>query len=245
QRAEPGSRLTAWRPVLGYWFVSALAAGLGAVHTLKWVMGRPRPYSVLGREHLPYSEWYQVGSHYVTEGIYRGSFPSGHTAAVFILMTLVYAYGANPAAPAPRRSLMWPLGAAVLAYTASMGIASAMARSHWLSDAIAATGMVWVLIHALYFLVLRVPEQQGHLARHRHLLSMPSYWELRFCGWGFIALLGMLAVGLGVRAFWEQSPPYLAVLIPLGVLLWWLGFPRARRVIRLLHERLDGAGVYP
>jgi membrane-associated phospholipid phosphatase len=30
-----------------------------------------------------------VGAHYVSEGIYRGSFPSGHTAAIFILMALI------------------------------------------------------------------------------------------------------------------------------------------------------------
>lgn len=231
-------RLLAWRPTLGYLFVSALAAGLGAVHTVKWVMGRPRPWSVLGREHLPYSEWYQVGAHYISHGVYRGSFPSGHTAAVFVLMTLVYAWGADPSAGAARRAWAWPLGALVLAYTAGMGIASAMARSHWISDTIASTGIVWVVIHVLYFRILRVPEQRGYWLRTGQHLPLAPYWELRLCGWGFIWLLGIIAVAFGVRAFWQESPPYLAVLLPVGAALCGYAWPRMKAHVVTLHAAL-------
>lgn len=237
--AEAPPRLLAWRPMLGYLTVSALAAGLGVVHAIKWVLGRARPWSVLGREHLPYSDWYQFGPHYVTEGIYRGSFPSGHTAAVFILMALVYAYDGGSGSSLRRRILTWLLGAAVLAYSAAMGVASSMARSHWLSDVIGSVGMVWIVIHVLYHLVLRVPEQTAHWRSHGRHLALPRFWELRLCGWGGLVLLGLMAIGLGVRAFWEQEPPYLAVLIPLGGGLAWLGYPRARATVRALHRQLD------
>jgi hypothetical protein len=175
----------------------------------------------------------------VTEGIYRGSFPSGHTAAVFILMTLVYAYGGDPASGFRRRVSTRLLGAAVLAYSAAMGIASSMARSHWLSDVIGSVGMVWLVIHVLYYPVLRVPDQIAHWRRNQRHLALPSYWELRLCGWGFLALLGVMAIGLGARAFWEQEPPYLAVLIPLGGIFAALGWPRIRAGIRALHRQLD------
>ncbi len=238
QSPRAGVRLVAWRPMLGFLLVSALAAGLGAVHAVKWVLGRPRPWDVLGRQHLPYSEWYQVGAHYVTEGLYRGSFPSGHTAAVFMLMTLAYVLYGDPQTDRSHHVWAGLLGGLVLAYTAAMGVASSMARSHWLSDALASAGMVWILIHLLYFRVLRVPEQR---LRHRNTgagLPLPSYWELRLCGWGFVALVGATAAGLGLRALWEQWPPYLAILIPLGAALWWVGFPLARSVVAALHAAL-------
>jgi membrane-associated phospholipid phosphatase len=238
QSAQPGTWLLAWRPVLGYLLVSALAAGLGAVHALKWVLGRARPWSVLGREQLPYSDWYRTGAHFITQGIYRGSFPSGHTAAVFLLMTFVYAYCGDPTATASRRAWAWPLGGLVLLYTGGMGIASSMARSHWLSDAIGAAGIVWVLIHLLYFRILRVPEQRAYWLRTGRHAALAPYWELRFCGWGFVALLGFMSVALGLRALWEMSPPYLAALIPVGGLLWWVGYPRARAILVTLRNRL-------
>jgi hypothetical protein len=133
------------------------------------------------------------------------------------------------------------LGVLVLLYTASMGLASAMARSHWLSDAIASTGFVWVLIHVIYFRMLRVPEQQAFWLRTARHLPLRSYWELRLCAWGFLALLGFLAAALGVRAFWVQSPPYLAALIPVGIALWWPTFPRARALVTDLHAKLAEA----
>jgi membrane-associated phospholipid phosphatase len=238
QGARAGARLVAWRPTLGFLLTSALAAGLGAVHAVKWVLGRARPWSVLGREHLPYSEWYQVGAHYITQGLYRGSFPSGHTAAVFVLMTLVYAFHGDETASPARRGTAWALGALVLAYTAAMGIASSMARSHWLSDALGSTGLVWILIHLLYFRVLRVPEQRHYRRRTGGELPLPRYWELRLCALGFGALMGAIAIGLGLRAFWEEAPPYLAAGIPLGAALCWVFFPRAKAVVMALHAAL-------
>ena len=39
-------RLIRWRPFLGFIVTTALAGSLGVVHSLKWVIGRARPYEV-------------------------------------------------------------------------------------------------------------------------------------------------------------------------------------------------------
>jgi membrane-associated phospholipid phosphatase len=152
----------AWRPWLGFALISTLAAGLGAVHTLKWVVGRARPYEVVAGHHLPYTPWYWPGPHFVTEGVYRGSFPSGHTAAAFAFIAMAYAMAGDPLLSRGWRWAGWAVGAGALAFSAAMAVASAMARSHWLSDAIGVTGMVWILVHVLYYWGLRVPDQRRY-----------------------------------------------------------------------------------
>ena len=85
----PASRFYAWRPHLGFILVTAMTTSVMMVHSLKWVVGRARPsYVVKGL--LPYTGWFEFGPHFITEGTYRGSLPSGHTAQVFILMTVAY-----------------------------------------------------------------------------------------------------------------------------------------------------------
>ena len=84
RRASPMGVLL--RPWLGFGMVATLAAGLGAVHTVKWIVGRARPYEVVAGEHLPFTPWYWPGPHFITEGVYRGSFPSGHTAVALLCL---------------------------------------------------------------------------------------------------------------------------------------------------------------
>ena len=50
-----------------------------------------------------FSEWYEFGPHFITEGIYRGSFPSGHSAVILrfreqMLMEVLAAWEAPPRA---------------------------------------------------------------------------------------------------------------------------------------------------
>lgn len=226
------------RPWLGFLVVSTLAAGLGAVHAVKWVVGRARPYDVLAGEHLPFTPWYAPGPHFITEGIYRGSFPSGHVAAAFMFIAVAYVLAGDPLLPVRWRLAGWALGALTLAYAAVMAVASSMARSHWLSDAVGVVGIVWLLVHVLYFWGLRVPDQRRYGLSHGRPPPLGPRWELRFCALGFVALLGLISIGLGLRALALQPVPYLAILAPLGVGLVAVFAPKAGRLLRRLHRAM-------
>ena len=237
-RATSARAKPAWskfRPWLGFLVISTLAAGLGAVHTIKWIVGRARPYSVVAGEHLPFTPWYVPGPHFVTEGLYRGSFPSGHTAAAFMFIAVAYALAGDPLLPGRWRLAGWALGAVTLAYSVLMAVASSMARSHWLSDAVGVVGLVWILVHGLYFWGLRVPDQRRYWHSHGKA-PLAGRWELRFCALGFPALLGLIAIGLGLRALTLQPVPYLAILVPLGVGMVAVFAPKAWHLLRRLHR---------
>jgi membrane-associated PAP2 superfamily phosphatase len=238
RRAPPG--MPGYRSWLGFILVATLAAGLGAVHTLKWIVGRARPYEVVAGSHLPFTPWYLPGPHFITEGVYRGSFPSGHTAAAFAFIALAYALAGDPLLRRRWRLAGWAIGGGALLFSAAMAVASAMARSHWLSDAVAVTGLVWMLVHALYFWGLRVPEQRRYWRAHGALPRPAGRWELRLCGLGFPVLLGIIAIGFGVRALTLQSPPYLAVLIPVGAGLIAGFAPRVAALLAVLYRTLRG-----
>jgi membrane-associated phospholipid phosphatase len=87
---RPGSqRLERWRPYLGFILSTGFTCGFLMVHGLKLAQGRARPGLVFTKV-LAYSEWYEFGRHFVTEGLYGGSLPSGHTAIVLSFLTLAY-----------------------------------------------------------------------------------------------------------------------------------------------------------
>jgi membrane-associated phospholipid phosphatase len=232
-------RLVAARPVLGYLLVSALFAGFAVVHAAKLVLGRARPLDVLSRQHLPYTEWYQTGKRYLAGGLFRGSFPSGHTAAVFALLALAYALAFDPAAGRRQRAAGAAVAAFSLAAAGVMTVANAMGGNHWLSDGVGAIGLVWLIVHLLYFPVLDVPGQRRSL---REALArgedppLPRFWEARLCGSGLLALAGAALLALGLRAFAVQRPPTLAWLLLPGAALLLAGWSRARARIAELHR---------
>jgi membrane-associated phospholipid phosphatase len=243
--AGASRRLLAARPALGFLLVAALAAGWAVVHALKLVLGRARPLDVLSRQHLPYTEWYQIGKLYLTSGFYRGSFPSGHTAAVFAMLAFAYALGFDPAAGRRRRAAGAAAAVLALAGAGAMTVASAMGGNHWLSDGLGAIGLVWLIVHLLYFRILDVPAQRRLV---RAALAggegsplprvWPRFWELRLCGSGLLVVLGVTLALLGARAFMEQRPPTLAWLLAPGAGLLALGLPRARALVREIHAVL-------
>ena len=225
-------KLQAWRPYLGFIVSSGLVCSVYMVHSLKWVMGRARPRLVI-KKGMAFTEWFEFGPHYVTEGIYRGSFPSGHTAAVLSLLTLAYALVACHSRNMTQRAagVMW--GSASIAYCFFMAIGRSMSLGHWLSDCLFSIFMGWTLMHVLYYWILKVPLQvQYYLDRHTHAAT-PTFWELKTCIYILLVVLGGMAVAIGMRAFEEQSFPWLAVLIlPGGWLVWYFG----RRLLRFLNR---------
>jgi len=239
--AGASRRLLAARPALGFLLVAALGPGLAVVHALKLVVGRARPLDVLSRQHLPYTEWYQAGKLSLTAGFFRGSFPSGHTAAVFTTLALAYALAFDPAAG--RRMRIAGLAVAVLSLAGALAItvANAMGGNHWLSDGLGTIGLVWLLVHFLYFQLLDVPGQRrlvrDSLARG-DAPPLPRFWEARLCGSGLLVVAGAALSLLGLRALAEQRPPTLAWLLAPGTGLLILGLPRAAALLRDLYGAL-------
>ena len=232
-------RLLAARPALGFLLVAALGPGLAVVHALKLVLGRARPLDVLSRQHLPYTEWYQAGKLSLAAGFFRGSFPSGHTAAVFTTLALAYALVFDPAAT--RRMRIAGLAVAVLSLAGALAItvANAMGGNHWLSDGLGTIGLVWLLVRLLYFQVLDVPGQRrllrDSLARGE-APPLPRFWEARLCGTGLLIVAGAALSLLALRALAEQRPPTLAWLLAPGAGLLILGLPRAADLLRAVHR---------
>jgi membrane-associated phospholipid phosphatase len=246
--ARASRRLVAARPVLGYLLVAALFAGFAVVHAAKLVLGRARPLDVLSRHHLPYTEWYQTGQLYLAGGFFRGSFPSGHTAAVFATLALAYALAFDPFAGRRARAAGAAVALLSLAAAGFMTVANAMGGNHWLSDGVGAIGLVWLLVHLLYFQVLAVPAQRRrfHDALERGgPPPLPRFWEARLCGSGLLVLAGATLAALGLRAFAMQRPPTLAWLLLPGAGLLALGLPRVRARIATLHRNLLAAPLPP
>jgi len=239
----PGAspRLLAARPVLGFLLAAAVAATC-VVHAAKLALGRARPLDVLSRQHLPYTEWYQIGKLYLTSGPFRGSFPSGHTAAVFAILALAYALAFDPAAGRGCRVAGGAVAVMALAGAGLMTVANAMGGNHWLSDGLGAVGLVWLIVHLLYFRWLDVPGQRRRLldAAGRPDPPLPRFWEARLCGSGLLIVAGAALALLGLRAFAEQHPPVLALLLAPGAGLVWLGLPRARTLLRDVRGTLGG-----
>ena len=239
--AGASRRLLEARPALGFLLVAALGAGLAVVHALKLVLGRARPLDVLSRQHLPYTEWYQAGKLSLTAGFFRGSFPSGHTAAVFTTLALAYALAFDPAAGRRMRIAGFAVAVLSLAGALAITVANAMGGNHWLSDGLGTIGLVWLLVHLLYFQLLDVPGQRRlvHDALARgEAPPLPRFWEARLCGSGLLVVAGAALSLLGLRALAEQRPPTLAWLLAPGAGLLFLGLPRAAARLRGLHRTL-------
>ena len=234
----PLKRFKTWRPWLGFIIGTAPIVGLCIIHSLKWVMGRARPREVL-RQGLDYSQWYEIGPHYITEGIYRGSFPSGHTASTLLLLTVAYLLAADRNNRRVSRLVGWCWGAAVLAYCLVMAVSRSMTMSHWIADSLFTILAGWLVIHCLYFWVFRVTEQTAFFRNTHELPRLPRLWELRLGGYLFLVTFGLTLTGLGVRAYMEQSIPWLAALIVPGLILAiWFGH-LASRLYRTVRVALN------
>ena len=226
------AKVPAWlyslQPILGFIVFASLTAGLGFVHTLKWSLGRVRPHIVLAQQ-LEYSHWFEFGAHYVTDGIFYGSFPSGHVASVALLFTLSYVLIANPLISKKWQVVGWIWTVGVLAYTVAMIIARCMAISHWISDGLGSFALVVGLMHWLYFAVLRVPEQLLYFKTRRIQMAPFRFWEMRLCAYFFLFAIGTALCLIALNAFQRQSPPWLATLLLPGVLLVLVFFQKARK----------------
>jgi len=232
QKAESLPKLKAWKPYLGFIVFSGFVVGIGIVQGMKWSIGRARPHEVFS-EAFSYTPWYSLGSHYITEGMYFGSFPSGHTSSVMMLMTLAYIAYAAPGASISRKVLGAVWGVFVLVAAALMALARSMTGHHWVTDTFGVLFPLWGILHSIYFYLLNIPEQALYL-RTRNTPAHLKFWELRLCAYCILSILGIVAIILGVRSLQFQNPPWLIVLALLGSALSMHSVKQAQK----LHDNV-------
>ena len=183
--------LNCQRPHFGFILTCAIVGGIYMVHSLKWLLGRARPESVI-HGGLPFTEWFRLGPHFVTEGIYWGAFSSGHTAEAMLLFTVAYIFAQTPGRSTGQRVFGWGWGAAALLYALAVGIGRCMALGHWLTDVTGAIVLSWIIYHVLFHRVLRVPEQIRYYHAYGRLPDAPLCGNFScadtFSGWYSAAL---------------------------------------------------------
>lgn len=219
----PGSRfprLQRYRPYLGFTIFTSLVTGIGLVHGLKWIIGRARPYLIIDKG-LPFSHWYEIGPHQVSDGSYFGSLPSGHTATAILMITLSYIMAADRTHSLPIQIMGWIWGVLTLIYATAMAIGRSMTLHHWLSDGFAVIILDWMAIHLIFFFILKVPRQVQYIKLHGRYPKLDRYWELQLLWRVLLVVLAIVAAVFGIKAVIFQKAAWLILLlvpaVPLAV----------------------------
>lgn len=206
------------RPFLGFVVFSAFFASQFLVFSVKWMWGRARPHQVLSGK-LPFSHWYEFGPQSVSDGIFYGSFPSGHTATIFFLITFSYFLIADRARSKRSKmaGLIWTV--AVLALTGMMIVGRSMTRDHWVTDTVGVCLLSWICIHLIYYEVLKIPAQNRYVDSFRAYPPLPRYWEISLLWRLLFITIGLMSVVIGTRAIFIDHTPWLALIIFPGLAL--------------------------
>lgn len=207
----------AWRPYTGFIVMCSLVTGLGLVHSIKWIVGRARPALVIN-DGLEYTDWYQFGAHFATDGIYFGSFPSGHTASVFILMPLAFILITAGKDSTILRKFGWLWAAVVFVMSLMMAIGRCMSLNHWISDSLGSICLIGIAMHFLFYNVLRVPEQIEYYQEHQKHLITTRFWEARLFLRLLMMIFGGMSVVVGFRALLRPDDRWLGIVIIPGLI---------------------------
>ena len=166
-----------WRPLLGFVLASSICIGM-FIHSMKWSIGRARPKYVIEKG-MAYSEWYEFGPYFVADGGFSGSFPSGHTGTVIILMVLAYILFFNT-----KKMWLKVLGIIFALLTLSSAVLMLLARSmsfaHWISDSMMSIVSGWLIVHILYFWILKIPKQREYFNKNEQPMPLPFFFAIRF-----------------------------------------------------------------
>ena len=219
------------RPFLGFVLFSSLVTGLGLVHSIKWVIGRARPHLVFS-EKLPFSNWFEFGPHFVSDGIFFGSFPSGHVATVFLLLTVSYWLVGNPYSTVKTKLIGWVWGGMVMVLAIMMSIGRCMTAHHWMTDNIGIMLLAWISLHLSFYYILKIPDQIKYTRIHEKYASLPRYWELKILWRMFFVTLGVMGFFIGVRSVLIPKDSWLIVLTPLGASLAYYLFKKVKQIYR-------------
>jgi hypothetical protein len=235
--------LVAWRPYFGLVIAMGVVYEICFVHSLKYLIGRSRPGQVLSGM-FAYSDWFEFGSLFITQGTYRGSCPSGHTAIAFILVIPAFLVVADRAYSVAIRTggLLW--GAVALAYCGLMAASRSMTLSHWVGDCVFSVVGGFLLLHVLYFYIFRVPLQMEHYRRHGAHPRAPMHWDCRLSLLLVPIALGALCIGFAIRSVGEQAVPWLAFLALPGIaavlVFGRLAIRYRRRALASYCEEIEG-----
>lgn len=228
---RPGkNRITSIRPYWGFILTSCIFVGFYMVHGLKLLVARARPGDVLAGKEL-FTGWYEFGSHFIGNGMFNGSMPSGHTSTVLFYMTIAYILTGYRSFGLKTRiaGICW--GVLTFACVLIMAISRAMMLNHWIGDTFVSIGLGWIIIHALYFWVLNVPQQIEFKRRYGIQANMPKLWELRFCLYCLPLVAGAIIVVSGLRSIWIGDAQWLAALAIPVVMVMLFFFRKIRNLL--------------
>lgn len=224
-----------YRPHSGFILIAALAIAVLMTNGLKLSMGRARPDLVFHHQ-WPFTPWFAFGSHFIGNGPYRGSFPSGHTSQAFAAMALAYVLIADPRFNVKVRALGWLWGMFTILTSISMGVARCMSSSHWLTDVVGAVCFGWLIMHWLYYWLFFVPEQRNYIVTQGEFPHLPRKWELQIGGLMVLTTLGLFFFINGIRAVILQNTLWLAIFVPMGA---WMIFWTVKK-IGLIRQTVRG-----
>ncbi len=242
---RPGiKRIAACRPEAGFILTSALVTGIYVVHGLKWIMGRARPDMVLAHK-ASFSHWFTFGPLFVTDGVFYGSFPSGHTAQTMLLMTVAIALAGNPLAKKHVCLIGRLWGALAIVLSLTMGVTRCMTLSHWLTDILGSIFLGIIIMYLLYSKVLRVPDQKRYMAHHGRLPELPRVWELILSFYFLLGTIGVMMVVLGSRGLWLGKGIGLIFLVPVGAVLLWKMWQKSTVLLRQVKLAFAESAIAP
>lgn len=187
------SFLRRYRLQLEFLVVSSFCCSILMVKMLKWIMARPRPKKIfIGTR--DFYEWYEVGPYLLDEGLYRASFPSGHTASAITLIGLAYVL-THTASSRQWRLFGKLLMGASLCFAGAMAVARVMSGAHWPTDVTFSIFFGWLLIHLLFFYGYHFsPNHNISATGHAECGFAPPYRGIKTC-W-YLALAGLSIVGI-------------------------------------------------
>jgi membrane-associated phospholipid phosphatase len=228
----------AYRPHAGFVLITALVIAFLLVHGIKLSMGRARPYMVFNHG-MPFTPWYSFGPLFIANGLFSGSFPSGHTAQIFSATAFCYILAADPIFGKKIRLLGWVWGALMLILCLAMATARCMSSSHWLTDVLGSICLGSVIMHFLYHWLLFVPDQRRYVDLHRGFPKLPSLWELRIGGFLLFAAAGLVAFVSGVRSPLLGQSYWMMIGIPIGACLIFWSSRKVARIRRMVRKQLS------
>lgn len=196
------------RPTLG--FLAFVGAGVGiVVQGIKVFLARPRPGGA-------FAPFWQISAIAPDRLFGSGSFPSGHTAQIALLLSLVYIWHG---ASAPLRRLA---ALVVFIFAGIMGFSRVAGFKHWLTDTFGAIFLCWLLIHCSYFFVLKIPEQRTYWRRWGQLpANWPRLWEIVLLFWLALAAVSTAAAAALWRGHLLAWAALAALGLPFGLWQFW------------------------
>lgn len=233
-KAESGSRLQGLRPAMGFLVAAAIITAVFNVHSLKWAIGRARPNAVFSGQ-LPFTAWFVLGPQLMSDGVFHGSFPSGHTALAFTPFALTYVLAGR------HKTAAVVFGTISIAFAVAMGAARCMTSSHWISDVAGSLLLSAATMHLLFYRLMRIPDQKAIIEAGKGLTGLPTGWELLMAFFIGLIYAGTMTMICGGRILWQRGIDGWVFLVPTGIGLLGLGIRLTFRLLRQLNDALENS----